>query len=96
MDNILVAVNAHFVDEKGSRKVSGIILTGGLIPNKKMMRLLKKSKIPVLLTEYDTYTVAAKVEHLICKIDKKDKDKIEEATLLVKKYVDIESILANS
>ena len=93
VDNILVAVSAHLVDEGKGMRISGIILTGGLIPTTKIVNLLKKSQMPVLITEDDTYTVAAKVEHLICKIRKIDKDKIREASELVKKYVDVKAIL---
>jgi BioD-like phosphotransacetylase family protein len=95
VDNILVAVSAHLMNESKHANVSGIILTGGIKPNPTIIDLLKKSKIPVLSTHDDTYTVAAKIEHLICKIQKADKDKIAEAARLVKTYVDIDTILAN-
>jgi BioD-like phosphotransacetylase family protein len=83
------------MNESKNANVSGIILTGGIKPNSTIVDLLKKSKIPVLLSHDDTYTVAAKVEHLICKIQKADKDKIAEASRLVKTYVDVDTILAN-
>jgi len=63
------------------------------MPNPEILRLLKKSRIPVLISDTDTYSVAAQVDHLICKIQKTDKDKIEEAARLVKKYVDVDAIL---
>ncbi len=94
VDNILLAVSSHLVSNKMLR-VSGIILTGGLMPNPKIVDLLKNSKIPVLITDDDTYTVAAKIEHLICKIQSTDRDKIREATRLVREYVDVEMIIAN-
>ena len=93
VDNILVAVSSHLVSDHREHQISGIILTGGLIPSPKIVDLLKKSKISVLITDSDTYTVAAQVDHFICKIQKTDKDKIQEATRLVKKYVDVEVIL---
>jgi len=93
VDNILLAVSFHMVRDGKSFQISGIILTGGLKPNPEIIDLLKKSHIPVLITEDDTYTVAAKIENLICKIQKTDKDKIEEATRLVKTYVDVNQIL---
>lgn len=95
VDNILVAVSSHLVGKGKSNQVSGIILTGGLMPNPKIIDLLKKSCIPILITDHDTYTVAAKIEHLICKIQKSDKDKIKEANDLVKKYVDVDAILSS-
>jgi BioD-like phosphotransacetylase family protein len=96
VDNILLAVSSHLVGSKNKGSyISGIILTGGLMPNPKIINLLRSSRIPFLLSNDDTYTVAAKIEHLICKILKTDKDKIQEAEYLVKKYVDIKAILEN-
>lgn len=93
VDNILLAVSSHLIRGGRSFQISGIILTGGLMPNPKIVELLKKSQIPVMITEEDTFSIAASVEHLICKIQKTDKDKIEEAARLVKKYVDVDTIL---
>lgn len=94
VDNIMAAVSSHMVTKGKIHQVSGIILTGGLVPNVKIIELLRKSRIPVLMTEDDTYTVAGKTENLICKIQKSDKDKILEAKDLVRKYVDVDQILA--
>jgi BioD-like phosphotransacetylase family protein len=96
VDNILLAVSSHLVRDGRSFQIAGIILTGGMKPNPQILELLRKSRIPVLSTDDDTYTVAAKIEHLIPKIQKSDKDKIQEATQLVQKYVDIDYILEYS
>ena len=93
VDNILLAVSSHLVRDGKNFQIAGIILTGGLVPNEKIIDLLKKSRMPILITDEDTYTVAAKIEHLICKIEKTDKDKIQEIARLVKKYVNIKEIL---
>lgn len=93
VDNILLAVSSHLIHDGRSFQISGIILTGGLMPNPKIVDLLKKSALPVLITNEDTYTIAASVEHLTCKIQKTDKDKIKEAETLVRKYVDVDAIL---
>ena len=74
-------------------QIAGIILTGGLTPSDEIVNLLEKSAIPVFITPEDTYTVAAKYENYICKIQKTDKDKIAEAARLVKKYVDVNTII---
>lgn len=95
VDNILVAISSHLVNERHGLRISGIILTGDLIPNPKIIDLLKKSQMPVLVTNDDTYTVAAKIEHLIPKILKTDMDKIEEAEKLVRRHVNIKAILNN-
>jgi len=93
VDNILVAISSHLLSQGKEFHLAGIILTGGLIPNPRIVDLLKKSKIPVLLSDDDTFTVATKVKSMICKIEKADKDKIKEATRLVRKNVDINAIL---
>lgn len=95
VDNIMVAVSSHLITRGRENRVSGIILTGGLRPNPKIVDLLKKSKISVLLSQEDTYTIAGNIENLICKIQKTDKDKIAEARHLVRKYVDVDLILKN-
>ncbi len=92
VDNILLAVSSHLTRGKGD-KISGIILTGGLRPSLEIMELLEMSQIPILLTDKDTYDVAAELENLTCKIQKTDKEKIHEAARLVKEYVDVEAIL---
>jgi len=95
VDNILAAVSSHLVSQGKKTQVSAIMLTGGLTPNVKIVDLLEKSHIPILITEDDTYKVAGKIENLICKIQKTDKDKIAEARQLVKKHVDVDAIINN-
>jgi len=95
VDNILVAVSSYLLKEGKSVKVAGLILTGGLTPGPKIAGLLKDSRIPVLYSEADTYTIAAAVENLTCKIQKTDKDKIREAHRLFKNFIDVEMILEN-
>jgi BioD-like phosphotransacetylase family protein len=63
------------------------------MPNEKIIDLLRKSRIPVLLSDEDTYSVSGKIDHLICKIQKSDKEKIIEARQVVKQYVDVEAII---
>ncbi len=95
IDNILVSISSHLISRQKKLKIAGIILTGGLLPDERILDLLKKSSIPVLLTMENTYTVAGRIESLVCKIEKTDKDKISEATDLVRKNVDIGTILKN-
>lgn len=95
VDNILVAVSSQLIKTGVTAPISGMILTGGLVPNPKILELLRESRIPVLITEEDTYTVAGKIEHMVSKIQKTEKDKIAEAALLVKQYVDVDAVLAS-
>lgn len=95
VDNILVAVSSQLIKTGVTPPISGMILTGGFVPNPKIVEFLKESRIPVLITEEDTYTVAGKIEHMVSKIQKTEKDKIAEAALLVKQYVDVDAILSS-
>lgn len=95
VDNIMVAVSSHLIMQGKRNQVAGIILTGGLVPDEKILTLLKRSRIPVLLAQEDTYQMAGKIDNMICKIEKSDKQKILEAVQVVKQYVDVETILAN-
>lgn len=93
IDNILVAISSHLIRRAKKFQIAGIILTGGMIPDPRIIDLLKKSNISVLSSPDDTYTVAGQIESTVCKIEKTDKDKIAEAAKLVKKYVDTKTIL---
>ena len=95
VDNMLVAVSSYLLQQGRSVKVAGLILTGGLTPDHKIAGLLKDSRIPVLYSEQDTYTIAAAIENMTPKIQKADRDKIREARRLVKDYVDVDMILEN-
>ena len=95
VDNMLVAVSSYLLQQGRAVKVAGLILTGGLIPDPKIGSLLKDSRIPVLYSDQDTYTIAAAIENMTPKIQKTDRDKILEARRLVKDYVDVNMILEN-
>ncbi len=95
VDNMLVAVSSYLLQQGRAVKVAGLVLTGGLTPDHKIAGLLKDSHIPVLYSNQDTYTIAAAIENMTPKIQKTDRDKIQEARRLVKKYVDVDLILEN-
>ena len=95
VDNMLVAVSSYLLQQGRAVKVAGLILTGGLTPDHKIAGLLKDSRIPVLYSDQDTYTIAAAIENMTPKIQKTDRDKIHEARRLVKDYVNVDMILEN-
>ncbi len=95
VDNMLVAVSSYLLQQGRAVKVAGLILTGGLTPDHKISGLLKDSRIPVLYSDQDTYTIAAAIENMTPKIQKTDRDKILEARRLVKDFVNVDMILEN-
>jgi len=92
-DLILAAMSGCVLGISKAYCVKGIILTGGIMPNKTILRLVRRTNIPVILVKTNTYETAQKVNNLIIKIRPEDEDKIKEATALIKKYVDIDYII---
>lgn len=90
-DIILASISAGMVSEK-KEYITGIILTGGLYPHKNILRLIKKTNIPVLIVREDTYKTASRVHDLLVKISPHDKNKIAIAQDLLRDYVDIDYI----
>ncbi|MDD5428674.1 MAG: AAA family ATPase [Candidatus Omnitrophica bacterium] len=80
---------------KKSCNISGVILNGGLSPKKKSLERFKKANIPVLTTEEDTYSIAARVNTMVVKLKPQDAGKIKIIVDMVEKYIDIDKVLKN-
>ncbi len=96
-DIITTTLSQHLAKEKneGGVFVSGIILTGGIRPHPAIMKIIEKSRIPLLLAKQDTYTVASMVHDLTVKVRPEDKEKIDKIIKMVKGFVDIDTIIEN-
>ncbi|MFH1853764.1 MAG: AAA family ATPase [Candidatus Omnitrophota bacterium] len=93
-DMLMTLLSAHLLKKpKKDISISGIILTGGIVPNKKIMMLMENARIPMLLSKQHTYMAASQIHDLAIKINPEDKDKTRMAARLVEKYVDIDAIL---
>lgn len=92
-DLIKVALEC-LVDGVSKRlKVSGMILSGGIIPSQEVIDLLVKANIPVLLAKSDTYKVASTLHDLSVKIRPCDRGKIDDVVKLIRNNVDLNTIL---
>ncbi len=80
---------------KKGYKISGIILSGGLMPKKQTLKKLRESKVPTLITKEDTYSIASRVHSLVVKLKPQDAHKIKIIVDMVDRYIDIDKILAN-
>lgn len=76
-------------------KISGVILSGGLVPKKRTLELLKKSRIPTLSTKEDTYSIASRIHSLVVKLKPQDSHKIKIIVDMVEKHIDIDKVLAS-
>ncbi|PIQ88320.1 MAG: hypothetical protein COV72_08415 [Candidatus Omnitrophica bacterium CG11_big_fil_rev_8_21_14_0_20_42_13] len=94
-DMIMTALNCHSSQIKGCINVSGIVLSGGVIPHKTIIDFAQSINVPILLSSLDTYKVASIIHDLTIKIRPQDNEKIEEIINLVKNNVDLERISAD-
>jgi len=76
-------------------RISGIILSGGMIADEETMKVLKDSGITVLATVEDTYSIALRVHSMIVKLKPQDFRKIEIIVDMIEKHVDIDNVISN-
>jgi BioD-like phosphotransacetylase family protein len=80
--------------KKGSR-ITGVILSGDMMPEKQTLDRLKDSGIPTLVTKEDTYSIASRIHSMVVKLKPQDKAKIQIIVDMVEKYMDIDMVVAN-
>lgn len=85
----------HVGKLKTKSNISGIILSGGLMPRPRSLGYLEKSRIPVLITKEDTYSIASRVHSMVVKLKPQDEHKIKLIVDMVDKYIDIDKVLAS-
>jgi len=92
-DNILMALSLFRDRDAKKLKVAGIVLSGGIVPDKITMDLLQRAGLPVLLSKADTYTVAMAIHDLTVKIRPRDTEKINLVVKMIKENIDLAKIL---
>ncbi len=92
-DMIHATCDVHAGRLKKGCRISGVILSGGLLPRVRTLALLKDANIPVLVTDEETYSIASRVHSLVVKLKPQDSHKIKIIVDMVEKYVDIDNIL---
>lgn len=93
-DMILMAMSSYILRPKAtSTKIAGIVLTGGIVPHKRINSLMERSGIPVLMSKEDTYKVTSNIHDLVVKIKPSDTVKAETAIKMVEDYIDVELLV---
>jgi hypothetical protein len=92
-DMILASLGSYLGKSFKEIHISGIVLTGNMIPHRRIMHLVEQTKVPVLLAEPDTYSVASRIHDLMVKIRPQDKEKIEAVEKIVKENVDMDRLV---
>jgi len=92
-DLILAAMSSCVVGVGKESCVSGLILTCGIKPHDTVLRLIRRTDIPVIMVEEDTFQLASTIDRLIVKIRASDTEKLQTAEQLVREYVDVDRVL---
>jgi phosphate acetyltransferase len=91
-DIILTSLQASISDNYP--KISGIILTGGLIPEDPILKLIKglKEIVPILSVQKGTFEIANKIGAIRSHIYAKNRQRIYTSLSTFDKYVNVDSI----
>ncbi|WP_147676172.1 phosphate acetyltransferase [Algibacter pacificus] len=91
-DIILGALQAHI--SKNYPKLSGIVLTGGLIPEESILKLIEglSSVIPIVSVKAGTFAATNTVGKIKSKIYPDNSEKIETSIATFEKYVDTDKL----
>jgi len=89
-DLILAVLGSHAT---GDSRISGLLLTGGIMPQKGTLDMIARTDIPVMIIKDDSYTAASAVHSLKVKITPADSAKTHLAARLVREYVNLDHIL---
>ena len=92
-DIIIAAVRSCSIPDTNDYSIAGILLTGGILPNKKVLNKIERVGIPLLASKDDTYTVASNIHGLNVKLRSTDYEKIKLVKDIVGKHVNVERIL---
>jgi len=91
-DIIIGALQANL--SKNYEKIAGIVLTGGLMPEPTIIKLIEglDTVIPIIAVETGTFKTVARVANTQSRISPENKDKIALAIGLFDKYVDVKAL----
>jgi len=93
-DLIMASLTHALTEDQTDTDLTGIILTGGIMPHPNILRLIKKTGYPLVAVDDDTYTISSKISKLQFKIKPESTIKIRETQKLIEKYVDIDLLIS--
>lgn len=91
--DILLAAAIRTLTDPEKHRIAGIVLTGGILPDPKVLDVLRNLNLPVISVDDDSYTTATKVKALDLKISPRDTVKIDLVRDIMQRYIDIDLIL---
>ena len=91
-DIIIGALQANI--SRNYAKIAGIVLTGGLVPEPTIMRLIEglDTVVPIVQVETGTFKTVTRVANTQSRISPENKEKIGMAIAMFDKYVDVKAL----
>ena len=89
---VMAALCGNLLDSEVVYYVSGIVFTCGKILHPRILELVKRTHIPMVLVEEDSFTIANKITNMLVKLRSNEPDKIKTVQNLVEEYVDVDGI----
>ncbi len=93
-DLILAALSHALAGDESQVLLTGIVLTGGILPHRNILNLVRKTDFPMITVREDTYTTTARITNLVLKLKPEDIEKIRETQKLIEEYVDVDRIFS--
>lgn len=91
-EDIVLAAISESSDWSAGR-LSGLVLSDDLKPHARLLEMLERTKLPVVFSSMDCYSIAERILSLTIKIQPGDTDKIESVQELVARHLDIPRLL---
>ncbi len=92
-DVILAALSTASLHETDGPQLTGIVLSGDLLPHPSVMKLIRYSSIPIIASALDSYSVASRINNMTVKTLPGDTEKIAKIQQLIEKHVEVDRLL---
>lgn len=94
-DMIDSVCRVHTGKMKKRCSVSGIIISGGIMPRSRNLKDIERAGIPALITKEDTYAVASRIHSMVVKLKPQDTEKIKIIVDMVEKYLNVDAVISS-
>lgn len=92
-DIILAALSTTALMEPQRKGLTGLVLSGDLLPHPTVLNLISQSALPVIASPMDTYSVANAIHTMTIKTLPGDYEKIHRIQAMVENYIDVDRIM---
>ncbi len=92
-DVILAALSASSLTDSSAQMV-GLVLSGDMQPHERITDLIRNSPLPAIVSPFDSYTVASRINSMTIKTLPGDRKKIARIRELIASHLDIDRLLS--